>query len=168
MTILFVTSCYVIWNLNTKLESLEDWISDFINTIVKVQADMAKIDYKGYFEADDEVGQIFNQIKTSTIKTPWHTPSTSFQMGAKLGLIEDKLFLSPYFIHLSNIKAWSKADEIIVLPNILDFGIDINMLFNYKIGAFLKIRNLLGKENQRYNLYSSREFDIYGGISVRF
>ena len=110
----------------------------------------------------------FNQIKTSTIKTPWHTPSTSFQMGAKLGLIEDKLFLSPYFIHLSNIKAWSKADEIIVLPNILDFGIDINMLFNYKIGAFLKIRNLLGKENQRYNLYSSREFDIYGGISVRF
>jgi hypothetical protein len=81
---------------------------------------------------------------------------------------EDKLFLSPYFIHLSNIKAWSKADEIIVLPNILDFGIDINMLFNYKIGAFLKIRNLLGKENQRYNLYSSREFDIYGGISVRF
>ena len=65
MTILFVTSCYVIWNLNTKLESLEDWISDFINTIVKVQADMAKIDYKGYFEADDEVGQIFNQIKTT-------------------------------------------------------------------------------------------------------
>ena len=26
---------------------------------------MKKIDYKGYFEADDEVGQIFNQIKTT-------------------------------------------------------------------------------------------------------
>ena len=65
MVILFVTSCYVIWNLNTKLESLETWIEDFINSIVKVQAEIEKIDYKGYFEADDEVGQIFNQIKTT-------------------------------------------------------------------------------------------------------
>ena len=65
MVILFVTSCYVIWNLNAKLESLETWIEDFINTIAKVQAEIEKIDYKGYFEADDEVGQIFNQIKTT-------------------------------------------------------------------------------------------------------
>ena len=33
VSLLFLTSCYVIWNLNTKLESLEDWITDFINTI---------------------------------------------------------------------------------------------------------------------------------------
>ena len=65
VTLLFISSCYVMWNINTKLESLEDWITDFINTIVKVQMDMAKIDYKGYFEADDEVGQIFEQIKTA-------------------------------------------------------------------------------------------------------
>ena len=65
LVILFVTSCYIIWNLNTKLESLEDWIIDFINTIEKVQSDLKKVDYKGYFEADDEVGQIFNQIKTT-------------------------------------------------------------------------------------------------------
>ena len=65
MTILFVTSCYVMWNINTKLESLEDWVSDFINTIEKVQLEVKKVDYKGYFEADDEVGQIFNQIKTT-------------------------------------------------------------------------------------------------------
>ena len=65
MVVLFVISCYVICNLNTKLESLETWIEDFINTIVKVQVEIDKIDYKGYFEADDEVGQIFNQIKTT-------------------------------------------------------------------------------------------------------
>ena len=67
MVILFVTSCYVIWNLNAKLESLETWIEDFINTIAKVQADMKKIDYKGYFEADDEVGTIFSQINSMII-----------------------------------------------------------------------------------------------------
>ena len=65
VSLLFLTSCYVIWNLNTKLESLEDWITDFINTIEKVQIDLKKIDYKGYFEADDEVGAIFEQIKTT-------------------------------------------------------------------------------------------------------
>ena len=65
VSLLFLTSCYVIWNLNTKLESLEDWITDFINIIEKVQTDLKKIDYKGYFEADDEVGAIFEQIKTT-------------------------------------------------------------------------------------------------------
>ena len=65
VSLLFLTSCYVNWNLNTKLESLEDWVTDFINTIEKVQMDVKKIDYKGYFEADDEVGVIFEQIKTT-------------------------------------------------------------------------------------------------------
>jgi len=65
MVVLFVASCYVIWNINTKLESLEDWITDFINTIEKVQADIKKLDYKGYFESDDEVGVIFKQIQTT-------------------------------------------------------------------------------------------------------
>ena len=67
LLLLFVTSCYVIWNLTTKQEMLEDWISDFIVTIEKVDYDLKQIDYKGYFEADDEVGVIFKQIQ-NTIK----------------------------------------------------------------------------------------------------
>ena len=65
LSILFVASCYVIWNLNTKLEYLEDWISDFINTIEKVQSELKKIDYRGSFESDDETGVIFEQIKVT-------------------------------------------------------------------------------------------------------
>ena len=64
VTLLFLASCYVIWNINTKLEFLEDWISDFINTIEKVQTDLKTIDYRGSFEADDETGVLFEQIKT--------------------------------------------------------------------------------------------------------
>ena len=70
--VLFIIFCmfdvamiYVIWNLITKQESLEDWVTDFINTIEKVQTDLKKIDYKGYFESDDEVGAIFEQIKAT-------------------------------------------------------------------------------------------------------
>jgi len=63
MIILFVTSCYVIWNLNTKQEILEDWISNFMETIEKIDFDLKQIDYLGAFEADDETGVIFQQIK---------------------------------------------------------------------------------------------------------
>jgi len=64
MVVLFVASCYVIWNINTKLEFLEDWISDFIITIEKVQRELKQIDYRGSFESDDETGIIFKEIKT--------------------------------------------------------------------------------------------------------
>ena len=65
MTLLFLTSCYGIWNIIRKLELLENWIEDFINTVNKVNVDLKKLDYKGYFEADDEVGVIFNEIKNT-------------------------------------------------------------------------------------------------------
>ena len=64
MVILFVASCYEIWNVNTKLEFLEDWISDFIITIEKVERELKQIDYRGSFESDDETGVIFQEIKT--------------------------------------------------------------------------------------------------------
>ena len=63
VSLLFVTSCYVIWNLTSKLESLEDWVSDFIDTIEKIQTELKEIDYRGSFESDDETGAIFEQIK---------------------------------------------------------------------------------------------------------
>jgi len=63
VAISFVTSCYVIWNLNTKQEMLEDWITNFMETIEKIDFDLKQIDYLGAFEADDETGVIFQQIK---------------------------------------------------------------------------------------------------------
>jgi hypothetical protein len=63
MVILFVTLCYIIWNLNGKVELMEGWIVDFTNRIIQTNKTIQEIDYKGYFEEDDEVGQIFNQLK---------------------------------------------------------------------------------------------------------
>ena len=63
MVLLLVASCYVIWNLNTKQEMLEDWITNFMETIEKIDFDLKQIDYLGAFEADDETGVIFQQIK---------------------------------------------------------------------------------------------------------
>ena len=63
MIVLFVTTCYVIWNLNGKVELMEGWIVNFTNRIIATNKTIQEIDYKGYFEDDDEVGQIFNQLK---------------------------------------------------------------------------------------------------------
>ena len=63
VTLLFLTSCYVIWNLNLKQEMLEDWVTDFMNSIEKINFDLKQIDYRGSFESDDETGTIFEQIK---------------------------------------------------------------------------------------------------------
>ena len=64
---IFVVAClvegYVIWNLMLKQEQLEDWTESYIQKIGNVNRNIDEIDYKGYFEADDEVGQIFEQIK---------------------------------------------------------------------------------------------------------
>ena len=64
---IFVVAClvegYVIWNLMTKQEKLEDWTERYILKIGEVNRNIDEIDYKGYFEVDDEVVQVFKQIK---------------------------------------------------------------------------------------------------------
>tara|TARA_R100000278_G_C5461586_1_gene161083 strand:- start:425 stop:685 length:261 start_codon:yes stop_codon:yes gene_type:complete len=67
VSLLFVTSCYVMWNLTVKIEMLEDWVEQFIQTIDKVNRGLKQADYRGSFESDDEVGFIFKEIK-NTIK----------------------------------------------------------------------------------------------------
>ena len=54
---------YVIWNLMRKTELLETWVEDFGDKIVRVQQELKDIDSTGHFEADDEVGSIFESIK---------------------------------------------------------------------------------------------------------
>jgi methyl-accepting chemotaxis protein len=62
---LLVIEGYIIWNLNRKTEMLENWVEDYTETIQRVNDTIKQIDYKGYFEEDDEVGTIFEQIKNS-------------------------------------------------------------------------------------------------------
>jgi len=67
-TVAFIVEGYVIWNLMKKTELLETWVEDFTQRIETVQTDLKVIDDKGAFEADDEVGTIFEQIKETVNK----------------------------------------------------------------------------------------------------
>ena len=61
--LLILAEGYVIWNLTRKTELLETWIEDFSDRIVRVQQELKDIDSTGHFEADDEIGSIFEGIK---------------------------------------------------------------------------------------------------------
>ena len=61
--LLVLAEGYVIWNLTRKTELLETWIEGFSDKIVDVQQELKDIDSTGHFEADDEIGTIFEGIK---------------------------------------------------------------------------------------------------------
>jgi hypothetical protein len=61
--LLVLTEGYVIWNLFRKTELLETWVETFTRRIQRMQDNLKEIDSTGHFEADDEVGIIFKQIK---------------------------------------------------------------------------------------------------------
>jgi hypothetical protein len=61
--LLVLVEGYVIWNLTRKAELLETWVENFSDRIVRVQQELREIDSTGHFEADDEIGSIFESIK---------------------------------------------------------------------------------------------------------
>ena len=61
--IAFLVEGYVVWNLMKKTELLEDFVGNVGEKIINVNERLAEIDSTGHFEADDEVGTIFEAIK---------------------------------------------------------------------------------------------------------
>jgi Tfp pilus assembly protein PilO len=70
ITIIILTSGYVIWNLLKKVEKLEDitgeqseLISTLTSSVIKIDEVITQLDSSGAFENDDEIGTFFEQIK---------------------------------------------------------------------------------------------------------
>jgi len=61
--IAFLVEGYIIWNLMRKTELLEDYVGNVGEKIINVNERLEEIDSTGHFEADDEVGTIFDTIK---------------------------------------------------------------------------------------------------------
>ena len=63
-----IAGIYSSWNLLKKQELTEDWLVALENRLSNIIKQTKDIDQKGMFEADDEVGTIFEQIN-AMIKT---------------------------------------------------------------------------------------------------
>ena len=63
--LLTLVESYVIFNLTKKTERLETWVEEYAQRVIDTQETLKQIDDKGNFEADDEVGIVFQSIKTT-------------------------------------------------------------------------------------------------------
>lgn len=68
LLILLGTACYAIWNLMRKVETCEDFITALQARLTTTLASIKEIDSKGAFEADDEVGSAFQDIKDAILR----------------------------------------------------------------------------------------------------
>jgi len=63
LSIVILVLGWTTFNLTRKVERLETWIEDYAQRVKDTQDVLKEIDDKGNFEADDEVGVIFQSIK---------------------------------------------------------------------------------------------------------
>ena len=63
-----LTFLYSTFNLYRKVDRLEQWVDATYLSITNTIDEMDKIDSTGHFEADDEVGVVFNQLKDTINK----------------------------------------------------------------------------------------------------
>ena len=63
LSLFVITLGWTAFNLTRKVERLETWIEDYAQRVINTQETLKVIDQKGDFEADDEVGVIFQSIK---------------------------------------------------------------------------------------------------------
>ena len=62
LTIVVTASFFIIRNLITKNEQLEDFITKQSEAINACDVRLKKVDDKGIFQSDDEIGWIFKEI----------------------------------------------------------------------------------------------------------
>ena len=62
-SILTILLGYTTYNQMKKVERLEDWVEEYAERAIEAKTQLDEIDSTGHFEADDEVGTIFEGIK---------------------------------------------------------------------------------------------------------
>lgn len=61
--IILIVQLYVIYNLYRKTDELEQWVDATYMNVQETLAEFRNIDSTGHFEADDEIGVTFTQLK---------------------------------------------------------------------------------------------------------
>ena len=63
LTLLVLILSWTTFNLTRKVERLETWIENYAERIQETKRILDEVDIKGSFEADDEIGVVFQSIK---------------------------------------------------------------------------------------------------------
>ena len=63
LSLIIITLSWTSFNLTRKVERLETWVEDYAQRVQDTKRVLEEIDSKGSFEADDEIGVVFQSIK---------------------------------------------------------------------------------------------------------
>tara|TARA_E500000318_G_scaffold96001_1_gene96055 strand:- start:15 stop:266 length:252 start_codon:yes stop_codon:yes gene_type:complete len=63
LTLFVLILSWTTFNLTRKVERLETWIENYAERIQETKRILDEVDIKGSFEADDEIGVVFQSIK---------------------------------------------------------------------------------------------------------
>ena len=63
LSLIIITLSWTTFNLTRKVERLETWVEDYAQRVQDTKRVLEEIDAKGSFEADDEIGVVFQSIK---------------------------------------------------------------------------------------------------------
>ena len=100
----------------------------------------------------------------------WHLPK--YKLDAYVVIkAGDKLSIVPRFIMMGGMKALdfrTTPDKIITLPTATDLSASIEYNVNDKLGAFVRLNNLLNSKYSVYYNYPVRGFQVMAGITWKF
>jgi hypothetical protein len=120
------------------------------------------------FEIGGTVSQNIYTMKTSTIQSPWHLPSTEINGLVAYRLLEDKLKLKGQVFFQNGIPYLGVTGKAESTAALLDLSIGTEYNFNSNFGLFLNLNNLLNQKRARWYNYPSYGMNVLGGLVARF
>jgi hypothetical protein len=105
---------------------------------------------------------------TDILEAAWHRPT--YKLDAYVVIkAADKLSIVPRIYMLGGMKAYDFTDDKeIALDPAIDLNVSAEYYFTNKIGAFVKLSNILNREYQLFNQYPVRGFQGLAGITWKF
>ena len=110
----------------------------------------------------------FFNYSLATLAEAWHKPNFKAAFNSTIFPMP-KLAVTTDLYYLGGLKALNgETTEVFDLDDIIDLNLGGRYEVNDRIGVFLQINNLFGKEYERYLNYPSRGIQFLGGLSVSF
>ncbi len=104
----------------------------------------------------------------NTLAEAWHRPDFTIDFNNTIYPI-DRLVLTVDFYYMAGLIGLNgETAQSQELEDIYDLNFGARYAINQRIGVFLKLNNLFGKEYQRYLNYPSRGIQALGGVSFTF
>ncbi|RYD56283.1 MAG: hypothetical protein EOP56_13195 [Sphingobacteriales bacterium] len=102
-----------------------------------------------------------------TYRRVWHEPAIRMTGDVMVKPLK-KLTVTGYLLFMDQLYALKRGDVTEKLNPILDLGGSAEYEITDRIGAFAQVNNLLNNRYQRWYMYETFGFNIFGGVRVKF